>query len=402
MKLTRLAIALALVPMLSQADVTVSAFGTYRFFDAQTVERLSRPRAENVVDLKGHEGYAVSVGYRFTPNWAVEGHFGRTETWAAYSENFTTNNPYGKVRADRTSVDGIYTFSPDAMIAPYVLAGVGQSRISQVDAGSLRTFTNNGVSKDTIIDLGAGALVNFNRYVALRAEVRNVHNADESLNDQIAMLGLQLSTGGASKPAPVQAAPAPAPAPTIIEKVAAVVAPVAAAVMPAPVPAPAPAPVDSDKDGVVDSADKCADTATDIIVDATGCPKVLTEAINEKVNVTFDSGKSVVKDADKAEVAKLAALLKGYPTAVAEVQGYTDSKGNKAKNQKLSQARADAIKNSLVKDFGIDAGRVTAKGYGSANPVADNKTAEGQAQNRRIVAVVTGEKKVEAKKAKKK
>ena len=66
-----------------------------------------------------------------------------------------------------------------------------------------------------------------------------------------------------------------------------------------------------------------------------------------------------------------------------EIRGYTDNTGKKTANMKLSQSRAESVKAWLVKK-GIAADRITARGYGPDNPIADNKTKEGRAQNRRI------------------
>jgi OmpA-OmpF porin, OOP family len=158
-------------------------------------------------------------------------------------------------------------------------------------------------------------------------------------------------------------------------------------------------PLDGDKDAVADYRDKCPATAAGVVVDENGCDKILTEAINKQLSVTFDSGKTVVKSEYKAEIAEVAALLKQYPGTKAEIQGHTDASGKKASNDQLSQARADAVKDVLVKEMGVDASRVTAKGYGSSQPVADNTTAEGKTKNRRVIAIISGEaKRVQKKK----
>lgn len=194
-------------------------------------------------------------------------------------------------------------------------------------------------------------------------------------------------------PAPVAAAPAPAPAP---KKEAPAPAPVAAAPAPAPAPTPAPVPppppappADGDKDGVPDTADKCLDTKKGAKVDETGCYIVLKEKVTVSINVKFPSGKAVMDAAGEAEVKKLADFMNEYPQTTVEVGGHTDNSGAAATNKKLSQMRADAVRKTAIDKFGIDAGRITAVGYGPDKPIASNDTAEGRATNRRVEGVVS-------------
>lgn len=83
------------------------------------------------------------------------------------------------------------------------------------------------------------------------------------------------------------------------------------------------------------------------------------------------------------QVNEIADVLRGYPQATAEITGYTDNAGNDAANLRLSQERATAVMNKLA-DLGIDRSRMTAEGYGEANPVATNATGQGRQQNRRV------------------
>ena len=80
---------------------------------------------------------------------------------------------------------------------------------------------------------------------------------------------------------------------------------------------------------------------------------------------------------------ELAKLMKDTAAMKFEIQGHTDSDGDDAYNMKLSEARADAVKAMLV-DLGIDASKLSAKGYGESKPLSDNSTAEGKANNRRV------------------
>ena len=81
---------------------------------------------------------------------------------------------------------------------------------------------------------------------------------------------------------------------------------------------------------------------------------------------------------------EIAAALKGHPELKVEIQGHTDNVGAAAANQALSDARAAAVKTALVSQFGVDAAQLTTKGFGDTKPVADNKTAEGRQNNRRV------------------
>lgn len=387
MKLNRLALAVLLAPMaaVSQAEITFTPFATYQSFDAQTFEQISgRAIAPDVEDK---EGFGLSLGFRFTPAIGVEAHFARTET------ELEANS--GDVRADRLSLDGYYTFNAASKFSPYLLLGVGEGRLKP---------DNSNTITDTIVNGGLGAFYRFTDKVALRMEAREVYNSDEDLNDAVAMLGLEFSPGNKAEEAAAEPQPEPEQAP--VEEVAAVAAVVAivdadndgvadvadkCADTPAGVQVDADGcPLDGDKDGVADINDKCPTTAEGVVVDETGCDKMLTEAINKQLSVVFDSGKSAVKNPDSQDFVEVAALLKQHPAITVEIQGHTDASGKKASNDKLSQARADAVKDVLTSKYGVDAGRISAKGFGSSQPVADNKTAEGRAQNRRVVAIIGG------------
>ncbi|HHJ1480000.1 TPA: outer membrane porin OprF, partial [Pseudomonas aeruginosa] len=159
--------------------------------------------------------------------------------------------------------------------------------------------------------------------------------------------------------------------------------------------APAPEPVadvcsDSDNDGVCDNVDKCPDTPANVTVDANGCPAVA-EVVRVQLDVKFDFDKSKVKENSYADIKNLADFMKQYPSTSTTVEGHTDSVGTDAYNQKLSERRANAVRDVLVNEYGVEGGRVNAVGYGESRPVADNATAEGRAINRRVEAEVEAE-----------
>ena len=154
---------------------------------------------------------------------------------------------------------------------------------------------------------------------------------------------------------PVPAAPAPAPAP-------------APAAKPAPAPAPAPA----------------ARPAP-----APAAPAVAATKVTYAADAFFDFDKSALKAEGRAKLDDLVGKIKGISLEVIIAVGHTDSVGSDSYNQKLSVKRAEAVKAYLVTK-GIEKNRVYTEGKGEKQPVADNKTSEGRAKNRRVEIEVVG------------
>ena len=157
---------------------------------------------------------------------------------------------------------------------------------------------------------------------------------------------------------------------------------------------------DADGDGVVNKEDKCPDTPRGTKVDERGCPlpvaappapEPMTEApapVRVELDVKFDFDKSVVKEGSKADIKAVADFMSQYPQTTTTVEGHTDSVGTDAYNQRLSERRANAVREVLVNEYGVAGDRVDSVGYGESRPVADNATAEGRAINRRVEAEV--------------
>lgn len=107
-------------------------------------------------------------------------------------------------------------------------------------------------------------------------------------------------------------------------------------------------------------------------------------------DVLFDTGKYTLKPDTKVALAKVSGILAAYPSLKLQVEGYTDIVGSDQYNQKLSENRAGSVKDFLVSQ-GVSMNNISAAGYGKTNPVADNGTAAGRAQNRRVQLVVSGD-----------
>lgn len=154
---------------------------------------------------------------------------------------------------------------------------------------------------------------------------------------------------------------------------------------------------DDDKDGVLNSVDKCPNSKAGAKVDASGCEIVSAKImevkapvcppkINLHINFKFDS--AVIKEGSLERVDKFSDFLKCTPDYKAQIIGHTDSKGSEAYNIKLSQRRADAVRNRIIEN-GVSPEKVTTSARGESEPIATNKTREGRAQNRRIEAQLT-------------
>jgi OmpA-OmpF porin, OOP family len=156
-------------------------------------------------------------------------------------------------------------------------------------------------------------------------------------------------------------------------------------------------PMDADADGVCDGKDKCPNTPAGAKVDADGCPIVVSEKETELLDtgmirlheVNFATGKAVLTPDSYPALDEVGNILLKWPELKVEVGGHTDSQGTPAKNQKLSEQRAQAVLDYLKGKFpDLKADQYTAKGYGQTKPIAPNNTSLGRAKNRRVEFVV--------------
>jgi OOP family OmpA-OmpF porin len=107
-----------------------------------------------------------------------------------------------------------------------------------------------------------------------------------------------------------------------------------------------------------------------------------------ELKVHFDSDKAVVKEKYHNEIKKVADFMKQNPQTTAVIEGHTDGTHTAEYNLRLSEARANSVRQYLVNNFGIRASRLKAVGYGLTRPIATNDTEEGRQKNRRVQAVI--------------
>ena len=150
--------------------------------------------------------------------------------------------------------------------------------------------------------------------------------------------------------------------------------------------------LDSDEDGVPDYMDECPTVAG--IKANKGCPEIKREVrkLLEKAmqGIEFETGKATIKPKSYPLLDEIAQTFKENPDYIIEVQGHTDNTGNEDANLKLSQNRADAVLEYLVKR-GVAKERMSAFGFGQERPIADNKTKAGRQKNRRVEFKITFE-----------
>lgn len=357
----KIAAAIALVPTIASAGVTITPQVAYQTFD-NIAKNAAVPQ--------------VGLGYRFDDMpFAVELVVGGTTTELVRSRG----NRFASPDLNRTAkkktdvleyrVDGKY-FLPKLTAMPlelYGAAGIGQIMLDGAEIGSVER-AQDGKGDYLTMNIGGGAQYAINENLKGVFDARylnwsmNKGEAKNNVDDAQIALGLQYDFGGKT------------------------VAPVT--------PAPQPVRRDTDGDGVFDDMDKCPNTPRGYAVDASGCHKQLTKTVSIPLRVLFDTNKAVVKPAYNAEIAKVGNFMKEYPASTTVVEGHTDSRGSAKYNQKLSQRRANAVKAAIIRNHGINPARIRAVGYGEAKPVASNATKAGRAQNRRVVAVVNGQKTV--------
>jgi outer membrane protein OmpA-like peptidoglycan-associated protein len=305
-------------------------------------------------------GFSFDVTAMLSQKWGLELFAAPAQNHRTTSDTATASTPFGKVEPLIQTLTGQYHFNPLGRARPYVGAGVGYAQFSGEQPAGLSLGRSWGPTAVAGIDLGVTQRFFLNlsaRWVDMDSKVKLNGNrvGDVALDPMIYSVNLGYRFGATAAPAVVA------------------VAAIAPAVVPKPV-----APLDSDGDGVIDPNDMCPDTPRGTRVGPQGCPCDLTL----KLNFAFDS--SALTDSDKAQLDAAVAELKRLNWTSGVIEGHTDSIGSDAYNQKLSERRVAAVRDYLIAQ-GIAEGRMEPKGFGETQPVADNKTAEGRAENRRVV-----------------
>ncbi|AGA86836.1 OmpA family protein [Stutzerimonas stutzeri] len=274
------------------------------------------------------ELYGAGVSYFLTDDVSLGLSYGEYH-------DLTSKDPVGvdgghkNIKGSLTSLDAAYHFgAPGVGLRPYVSAGVAHQSIGQADRG--------GRDSSTFANVGTGLKYYFTENFFAKASVDGMYNIDADEAEWMAGVGVGLNFGGGARQV--------------------------AAVEPTPEPAPAP---------IVDTE-----------------PEPAPELVRVELDVKFDFDKSRVREESYSDIKNLADFMQQYPQTSTTVEGHTDSVGTDQYNQRLSERRAEAVRNVLVNEYGVEGGRVNSVGYGESRPVADNSTEEGRQINRRVEAEV--------------
>ena len=380
MKLNKIALALFAItaaPLAANAGVTISPL-LLGYHYSEGADDEQRELLKNYTDssenfYKENGLYTgAALGIELTPSTQFQVEYGVSNTDAV-------SNKGGAFDTEQEMISGNFLIGfeefsgyTDNAFKPYALVGAGQSKIEIEDAAGNEVTS----TKDTIGNLGLGAMYRINDALSLRGEARAIHNFDQNWWEGMALAGLEVVLGGHLAPTvavPPMQEPLVDTAPVVVVE----------------------SDLDSDGDGVPDSIDACPGTPMNVVVDERGCPVPvdITDELKMELRVFFDNDKSVIKEQYKPEIAKVAEKMREYPNSSASIEGHASKTGPSARyNQRLSEARAVAVKSMLTNEFGIEPNRLSTVGYGYDQPIADNNTEEGRAMNRRVYAIITGDK----------
>ena len=403
----------------------VSGFAEMRAGAYSISPYIGMYKFEGNLDLDSGPTYGVRLGYDFTKHFGLEADLGYVDT------KYTEFAPDRYTDVYNYRLEALYHFFPDKKLVPFVAAGIG---------GQSMNYKNTSKSNSTHFagDYGVGLKYFLTENVALRTDLRHILGFASIENNLAWTFGLTFLFGGSKPVAEKTVVREAAAAPVVLDTDGDGVPNDRDKCLDTPAGVKVDldgCPLDMDGDGVYDYLDKCPDTPRGVKVDANGCPldtdgdgvydyldkcpgtkkgvkvdangcpppkaaearvapKAAATAIEKQIvekgrvtlNVQFDTNKAVVKPAYEKDIRELADAMTAHPELKIMIEGHTDSVGADKYNMNLSQKRADAIKNVLVKKYKVDPARLTAKGFGETKPIADNKTKAGRQQNRRVEA----------------
>jgi OOP family OmpA-OmpF porin len=309
---------------------------------------------ENSEDYRHGFAYSLSAGWTLRPRLEL---------------NLSLDMPAITQDENRPEISGAglaaHYYLSDGRLRPYLGAGLQHLTLEPAESGIVLPGSATG------IELIGGLHFTFSPNVFGRIQA----SRNEAFNDDLRISQYQLILGYRFGHTPVQRQTTvmPAPEPAVVEP--------ATEQQPVPIIEPEVIilPPDHDNDGVATASDQCPDTPPGMMVNSVGCSPfdlALT-------GITFETNSARLTQDSKAILDGIASDLRPFPELKIEIQAHTDDRGSAQYNLRLSQLRAESVRNYLIRK-GLKSTNLIARGYGETAPKYDNNTVEGRAQNRRV------------------
>lgn len=291
-------------------------------------------------------GFNLGIGKQLNEKWNIEANI--------VIDELSRSSGNGGFDQKGIIVDGLYYINRNKEYKPYFVMG----------AGFLKTDFDTKSDTNIALNVGVGVERKLtNNGIGLRGDIRYRMDDDSTsvagqdrYGDWIIGLSVKIPFGGGTNK----------PATTVPTRVLAKTKPVSI-----------PRTNDGDNDGVIDTKDLCPNSVKNASVDSSGCEVMILQGVNFETNSANLTKESIpILDASVA-------TLKARGKFKVEVAGHTDSQGAASYNRALSAARAIAVRDYLISN-GVEARYLSARGYGSLNPIASNNTKKGRAVNRRV------------------
>ncbi|QUX94141.1 flagellar motor protein MotB [Marinomonas sp. CT5] len=341
-------------------------------------------------DTKDDKAYSLGLGYQFNNPWAVE---------FVYLNADSKQNG-ADVDVDQYRLDGLYHLPNISTLnlTPYLAAGVGTADFS------------NGGNNNTQVNAGGGLKYAINDTVSLRADFRLVDDVEDHHLDNVTSLGVQMTFGSPSKRSttsndgytPVEQSYTQTASEPVEDSQAETAQP--ETVQPDVVyedqatqddtVAESPMTQDTTETTNDDMAQEETVTAAPVLTDdiepnQTTQPEVTEPQSELKLNIQFGTNQTRVEQKYYPEIEKLAVYLEEHPQSTVIIEGHTDDTGAASYNQRVSENRAKAIADVLIRTFEVSEDRVKAIGYGEEKPMVENDSPEHRQINRRVVAIIS-------------
>ncbi len=301
--------------------------------------------------------YGGQIGWRFHPNWSVQGWY---ETVEGDAESKYVDSG---LRLDMTNyfASGRYHLNNHGLLGfePYVGLNVGEQIIESINS------PNSDKNDELMAGLELGLQRAFFKHLVLDLGTRHAYSLDREFWEGQVYAGINLAFGIRNDD---ESQSSDEDAVTNPEDVIV---------------------LDADKDGVNDDVDQCAGTASGAVVDETGCEvDDASGQVQQAGSLYFPFDSDRVQGEFDEQVRTAAERMKAGEKASIRVEGHTDDTGDESYNQSLSERRAESVRDKLVTDLGVDGESISTQGFGESRPVGDNNTPEGRARNRRADVIV--------------